>query len=101
MSYKHNNLMAMRQNYWSDDSSPRVTTEKQFLKQFLMDHQIFENPSLDDVKYFFFSLPSVIIIKAYALGFIHETVVNLMKLFISEYRVSLSTRAQLPVKYRL
>lgn len=37
MSYKHNNLMAMRQNYWNDESSSIVQAEKQLLKHTLIE----------------------------------------------------------------
>jgi len=39
MSYKHNNLMAMRQNYWSNES-PDILSEKLFLMQQLSEHQV-------------------------------------------------------------
>lgn len=63
MSYKHNNLMAMRQSYWNDNHSDAVLIEKQFFQKILIENGIFENASLDDAKYLFFSLPSVIIVK--------------------------------------
>lgn len=37
MSYKHNNLMAMRQSYWDDESSSTVQAEKQFLRDTLVE----------------------------------------------------------------
>ena len=62
MSYKHNNLMAMRHNYWDDESSPTVQEEKIFLRNTLIEEGIFKNATLDDTKYFFFTLPSIIIV---------------------------------------
>ena len=42
MSYKHNNLMAMRESYWNDESSSTVCAEKQFLRNTLIEEGIFE-----------------------------------------------------------
>lgn len=69
MSYKHNNLMAMRQSYWNDNHSDAVLIEKQFFQKILIENGIFENASLDDAKYLFFSLPSVIIVKGMRMVF--------------------------------
>jgi hypothetical protein len=57
MSYKHNNLMAMRQNYWDDESSPTVQEEKIFLRNTLIEEGIFKNATLDDTKYFSLHYP--------------------------------------------
>ncbi len=56
MSYKHNNLMAMRQNYWNDQASSQVQQEKVFLQSTLMQHGVFTDATLDDAKYLFFWL---------------------------------------------
>ncbi len=45
MSYKHNNLMAMRHRFW-DESSDHVLNEKQFLQQTLIEQGIFNNATL-------------------------------------------------------
>ena len=49
--------MAMRQNYWNDTHSAQVDLEKIELKNILSEYGVFDQPSLDDAKYFFFSLP--------------------------------------------
>ena len=46
----------MRQSWWNDESTPNVKIEKQFFQQTLSEQGVYEAPSLDDVKYFFFSL---------------------------------------------
>lgn len=58
MSYKHNNLMAMRQSYWNDNHSDAVLIEKQFFQKILIENGIFENASLDDAKYLFLVCPA-------------------------------------------
>ena len=101
MSYKHNNLMAMRQNYWNDTDSPQVNLEKNEFKLMLNKYDIFEHPSLEDVKYFFFSLPSIIIVKGYALGFSDRSVKEMIKQFIQQNQAQLRQRTELKIAYRM
>lgn len=101
MSYKHNNLMAMRENYWNDQHSPTVQSEKQFLQQFLIQHQIFPQATLEDAKYFFFTLPSIIIVKAHALGFHHQTVQQLLLTHIQQHHRLLTKRSHLKIRFNL
>ncbi|WOE32112.1 MULTISPECIES: hypothetical protein [unclassified Acinetobacter] len=101
MSYKHNNLMAMRQRYWEDIRSPEVKHEKQLLQYLLNDLNIYANPSLDDAKYLFFSLPSIIIIKGYAMGFRHQLVQDMILQFIQHNRVILQQKGIIKTQYRM
>ena len=50
MSYKHNDLMAMREQYWQDQSA-HVLTEKAALQQLLSTLEVMPQPSLEDAKY--------------------------------------------------
>ena len=63
MSYKHNNLMAMRERYWNDTENNHVDTEKAYFQKLLQQQGIYEYATLEDARYFFFSLPSIIIVK--------------------------------------
>ncbi|ESK56370.1 MAG: hypothetical protein I8H98_10010 [Moraxellaceae bacterium] len=101
MSYKHNNLMAMRQNYWDDEVSPTVQAEKQFLRHTLIEEGIFENATLDDTKYFFFTLPSIIIVKAHALGFHHSLVKRMLIKHIHMNRSILMRKSTLKIQFKL
>jgi len=101
MSYKHNNLMAMRQNYWDDESSSTVQAEKQFLKDLLVEEEVFKDATLDDTKYFFFTLPSIIIVKAYALGFHHSQVKRMLIKHIHTHRATLMKRAALKIQFKI
>lgn len=101
MSYKHNNLMAMRLSYWNDNTSPQVESEKQFFQNILNEHGIFQSASLEDAKYFFFSLPSIIIVKGYALGFSNHSVKNMINEYIRQNKKSLSERVNLKIQYRM
>lgn len=101
MSYKHNNLMAMRQNYWDDESSSTVQAEKQFLKDLLVEEDVFKEATLDDTKYFFFTLPSIIIVKAYALGFHHSQVKRMLVKHIHTHRTALMKRATLKIQFKI
>lgn len=101
MSYKHNNLMAMRHNYWEDQTSLQVEAEKLFLQQLLIEHQVFETPSLDDVKYFFFSLPSIIIVKGYALGFLNHSVKDMISQYIRQNKMQLMQHQTLKIQFRM
>ncbi|AOA58095.1 hypothetical protein [Acinetobacter larvae] len=101
MSYKHNNLAAIRQRYWHDETNPDVLIEKNFLQQLLREQSIFAAPSLEDAKYLFFALPSIIIVKGYALGFLHDTVKNMIINYIQDHKQQLMLRQSLKVQYRL
>lgn len=101
MSYKHNNLMAMRQNYWDDESSPTVQEEKIFLRNTLIEEGIFKNATLDDTKYFFFTLPSIIIVKAHALGFHHNHVKRMLIAHIHTNRAALMRKSTLKIQFRI
>ncbi|BCT89059.1 hypothetical protein [Acinetobacter variabilis] len=101
MSYKHNNLMAMRQNYWNDKLSSQVQQEKVFLQTTLMQQGVFSSATLEDAKYLFFSLPSIIIVKGYALGFMHETVQNLIHQHIQTNKQQLQQRSELKIQFQM
>ncbi len=101
MSYKHNNLMAMRQNYWDDCSSQQVQIEKQFFKQTLDEKGIFQSSTIEDAKYFFFSLPSIIIVKGYSLGFLDHTVQSMIMQFIQNNKERLMNRAIVKIQYQI
>lgn len=100
MSYKHNNLMAMRQSWW-DDSTSLSITEKQFFKQTLIDQGVYKAPTLEDVKFFFFSLPSIIIVKGYALGFTNENVLDMITQYIVLNKESLSNKIETKIQFRM
>jgi 1,4-dihydroxy-2-naphthoyl-CoA synthase len=99
MSYKHNNLMAMRQQYWRDLSA-RTQQEKYYMQQLLQHYQVYKTPSLLDVQHLFFHLPSLIIVKGYALGFCHPDVLDMMCAFIEDNRVALAQKADLKIQFR-
>ncbi|WP_111859143.1 hypothetical protein [Acinetobacter sp. CFCC 10889] len=101
MSYKHNNLMAMRVRYWDDLETNTVQIEKQFLQQLLIEQGVFQTPTLEDVKYFFFSLPSIIIVKGYALGFTSNDIKAMISQYIQENKSSLMQREALKIQYRM
>ena len=101
MSYKHNNLMAMRENYWNSDDSIKVSQEKSALQQTLQELGIFEQASIDDAKYVFFGLPSIIIVKGYALGFMHDQVQQLIVQHIQTNRQQLQQRSPLKIQYQM
>ncbi|MCX0338316.1 hypothetical protein [Acinetobacter radioresistens] len=100
MSYKHNNLLAMRQSYWNDEQSVKVQHEKLFFQQVLAEYHIFTEPNLEDARYFFFTLPSIIIVKGYALGFMHESVKALIIQHLIRNKTLLNQRHSLKVQYR-
>lgn len=100
MSYKHNNLMAMRLNYWSDELSDQVIHEKITLQSILCDNGIFNNATIEDAKYLFFSLPSHIIVKGFAKGFDDESVKSLISLFIQKNKTALICRSTLKIQYQ-
>ncbi|AMM29453.1 hypothetical protein KWF55_02390 [Acinetobacter pittii] len=100
MSYKHNNLMAMRHRFW-DESSDYVLNEKQFLQQTLIEQGIFNNATLEDVKYFFYTLPSIIIVKAHALGFMHDSVKQMLLQHIQSNRLHLMQKSELKIQFKM
>ncbi|KYQ82053.1 hypothetical protein AWW73_10615 [Acinetobacter lactucae] len=100
MSYKHNNLMAMRHRFW-DESSDYVRNEKQFLQQTLVEQGIFNDATLDDVKYFFYTLPSIIIVKAYALGFMHDSVKQMLLQHIQTNRLHLMQKSEFKIQFKM
>ena len=51
MSYKHNNLMAMRLNYWNDTQTPSVLVEKEFFQLTLAELNIYPEPSFEDANF--------------------------------------------------
>ena len=93
--------MAMRQSYWNDNHSDAVLIEKQFFQQILIENGIFENASMDDAKYLFFNLPSIIIVKGYAHGFLHESVQSLILKYIDENKQMLQQKSTLKIKFRM
>ncbi|NHB57431.1 hypothetical protein G9F32_05190 [Acinetobacter sp. 194] len=101
MSYKHNNLMAMRQNFWNDLSNDQVQNEKRFLQNTLTELGIFQPATLEDTKYCFFLLPSIIIVKGYALGFANESVKKMIIDYLSQNKKLLTERASLKIQYRM
>lgn len=101
MSYKHNNLMAMRINYWNDQSSIQTQKEKSFFQKLLIKHRIFEDATLEDAQYFFFSLPSIVIVKGYAVGFLNDTVVQMLEQHIDKNKNILISRSELKIIYQM
>ena len=101
MSYKHNNLMAMRTNYWNDTHNPDVLIEKEFLQITLSEQEIYAEPTLEDAKYLFFNLPSIIIVKGYALGFMNHKVKSMIHQFIEDHKVELQKKSEIKIKYRM
>ncbi|KGT48843.1 MULTISPECIES: hypothetical protein [Acinetobacter] len=101
MSYKHNNLMAMRTNYWNDEQSPHVQQEKAFLQDLLVQSGVFPQATPDDARYLFFCLPSIIIVRGYAVGFQHESVLGLIQKFIQTNIQQLQQRTELKIHYQM
>ena len=100
MSYKHNNLMAMRNSYWND-LNPQVIKEKLHFQQMLVDNGIFETATAEDAKHLFFSLPSIIIVKGYAHGFMHASVQTLICQHIQANRQFLQQKTEMKIKFNL
>ncbi len=101
MSYKHNNLMAMRQTWWDDHTNPQVKQEKDFIQQTLTEKGVYSATSLEDVRYFFFTLPSIIIVKGYALGFTHPLVKEMILQHIETNHQMLMNRADVKIQFRM
>lgn len=91
----------MRHNYWDDESSPTVQEEKIFLRNTLIEEGIFKNATLDDTKYFFFTLPSIIIVKAHALGFHHSHVKRMLIKHIHTNRAALMRKSALKIQFKI
>lgn len=92
--------MAMRQNFWNDESSS-IQSEKLFLLQQLSEQQVFNHPTLDDAKYLFFSLPSIVIVKGYAHGFSHISVQEMISTYIQTHKLQLSRKESLKIKFHM
>lgn len=101
MSYKHNNLLAMRHNYWHADDSEQVALEKQSLQMILSEYGVYEQASLEDAKYLFFSLPSDIIVKGYAMGFCHQRIQSMIIHYIQQHKTRLQTKQPIKIQFRL
>ncbi len=101
MSYKHNNLMAMRQSYWNDSLSAKVIEEKQYFQQVLIENGIFSMPTLEDAKHLFFSLPSIIIVKGYASGFKHQSVKKLICQHVQDNKLLLQQKSEMKIKFNV
>lgn len=99
MSYKHNDLMAMRQQYWRD-LSERTQQEKHYMQELLVHYEVYQSPSLLDVQHLFFQLPSFVIIRGYALGFCHPDVLDMICQFIQENKQQLAEKSALKVQFR-
>lgn len=91
----------MRQSWWDDESSISVQNEKRFLQTILTEQGIFESPSIDDTKYFFFSLPSIIIVKAYAVGFTDPSIQEMLKHHINSNKQSLIQKQEIKIQFRM
>lgn len=91
----------MRQNYWNDVLSPTVVSEKHYFQQTLTEHGVFESASIEDAKYFFFSLPSIIIVKGYALGFMDSAVKIMIAKYIHDNKQTLMHRQEIKIQFRM
>jgi hypothetical protein len=101
MSYKHNDLRAMRERYWNDAQSEGVRLEKSALQQLLQVHGIYDQASLDDTKYVFFTLPSIVIVKGYAMGFQHPRVQDLIIQHLQRNKLQLQQRHEVKIQYKM
>ena len=93
--------MAMRQNWWNDAESPNVKIEKQFFQHVLTEQGIFSTATLEDAQYLFFSLPSIIIVKGYATGFQHPSVLKMMTQYIEHNKTQLMRREPIKIQYHM
>lgn len=93
--------MAMRQNWWNDQNSHIVDTEKQFFQNVLTEQGIYSPATLDDAQYLFFSLPSIIIVKGYASGFQHPAVTEMMTQYIQLNKSQLMKRETIKIQYHM
>lgn len=99
MSYKHNDLQAMRQRYWADQSTDSIQQEKYFFQQLLDQQGVFNTATLDDAQYLFFLLPSAVILRGYALGFMHDVVKDMILRYVHAHKVELSQRKPLKIQF--
>ncbi len=93
--------MAMRQSYWNDVQSPKVIQEKEYFQQILIEQGIFQTATIEDAKQLFFSLPSIIIVKGYASGFLNHAVQHLISQHIQENKALLQQKTAMKIKFRL
>ena len=93
--------MAMRQSWWDDEVNSSVKVEKQFFQLTLTEQGIYDDVTVDDVKYFFFSLPSIIIVKGYALGFTNQQVKNMISQHIQTNRQMLKDRENIKIQFTM
>lgn len=91
----------MRQNYWQDMQTPHVIKEKLFFQHLLVEKGIFQTASPEDAKQLFFSLPSIIIVKGYAHGFMHESVLHLINQHIQANKQLLQQKTEMKIKFTL
>lgn len=91
----------MRQSWWDDEVNSSVKVEKQFFQLTLTEQGIYDDVTVDDVKYFFFSLPSIIIVKGYALGFTNQQVKNMISQHIQTNRQMLKDRENIKIQFTM
>ncbi|ESK39970.1 hypothetical protein P256_00409 [Acinetobacter nectaris CIP 110549] len=99
MSYKNNNLKKIRKSYWGKNNK-NIQEEKNHLKKILIENKIFKNISEKDLEYFFDTLPSEIIIKAFGLGLNHPSITVLLIKHIQKNKEDLVNKKPLNIKYR-
>ena len=93
--------MAIRYNYWNDTLSNNVKVEKKFFQTILNEQHIYSDASLEDAKYLFFNLPSIIIVKGYSMGFQNDFVKDMIIEFIDKNKLLLQNKSILKVQYRM
>lgn len=93
--------MAMRQNWWNDENSTRVQIEKLFFQKILTEQGIFTSATLEDAQYLFFNLPSIVIVKGYAIGFQHPDVEQMMTQYMQDNKVQLMRRETIKIQYHM
>lgn len=91
----------MRQSWWDDEVNSSVKVEKQFFQLTLTEQGIYDDVTVDDVKYFFFSLPSIIIVKGYAFGFTNQQVKNMISQHIQTNRQMLKDRKNIKIQFTM
>ena len=87
--------------YWDDVQSHNVQQEKAFLQDMLIQQGVFQQATLEDARYLFFSLPSIVIVKGYALGFQHESVITLIQQHIQTNIQQLQQRTELKIQFQM
>ena len=90
----------MRQQFWDDQNSKKVENEKNFFQAILAETEVFNPATLEDAKYLFFSLPSIIIVKGYACGFTDESIKDQIKQFIDSNKAALILRKELKISFK-